>query len=159
MTLPALLSFLVIGGSFNATAEAEKTITGEYACSVHEKAGITSIHLEGADPPTAYLEHDIQSTFGMSIEKTAGGEFSYKVTETPDRGENPDRMDYHTQFSLLHSDYYGDGWDFTAAEDQAFLRLYRHSNGRFFFYHAGFEYPGGEDVRLSVRYGECRTKS
>lgn len=143
----------------STSAGAEVGIVGEYACTVHEKAGVASIHLEDADPPKAYLEHEIQSTFGLKIEKIPDEELSYEVTETEDSGDNPDRTVYHTQHSLLHSAYHGDGSDFTAIEDHAFLRLYRRRNGGLYFYHAGFEYPGGEDVRLSVRYGECSAKS
>lgn len=154
----SLYLFALIGACLIGNAQAGITIVGEYACAVHEKAGIASIHLEDSGPPAAYLEHEIQSTFGMKIEATLDERLPYKATETTDRGNNPDGMEYHTQFSVLHSAYLGNGSNFGAAEDQAFLRIYNRKDGGLYFYHAGFEYPGGEDVRLSVRYGECSPK-
>lgn len=156
MRLDVVLTALFI--ALAASARAEPDITGEYACTVHEKAGIASIHLEGADPPKAYLDKEARNTFGILISQLSEGDHEYAVVETNDRGENPDRMEYHTQFTTLHSVYMGDGMDFTAVEDQAFLRLHHASDRSILFYHAGFEYPGGDDVRLSVRYGECKVK-
>ncbi|MEO1240835.1 MAG: hypothetical protein AAFX54_02915 [Pseudomonadota bacterium] len=153
-----ITSLAVIGVLSCAEAAAESDISGDYACTVHEKAGVASIHLEGADPPRAYGRQDVQTTFGMRIAHSANGDHPFTVMETEDRGEAPDRTQYHTDFSVLHSAYYGDGFDFTATEDQAFLRLHHKRDGGVSFYHAGFEYPGGVDVNLSVRFGECEPK-
>lgn len=141
--------------TLSAYAEAEQDIAGEYACTVLQKAGIASIHLEGADLPKAYLEEGIRSTFGIKIDHVEGDSTAYLVKETADSGDNPDRMDYGTQFTVLHSAYYGNGFEFKAGEDQGFLRLHHRQDGGLYFYHAGFEYPGGVDVRLSARFGEC----
>ncbi len=152
-----IASLAAAGAFFCTSASAEPDISGAYNCTIHQQTGISSIHLEGAAPPKAYEQPDVNTTFGMRIDTSPDGKNPFVVSETEDRGENPDRTQYHTNYSLLHSAYYGDGYDFTAAEDQAFLRLHHQKNGSIFFYHAGFEYPGGEDVRLSVRFGECET--
>ena len=149
----------VFGVSISATAGAETEISGVYTCTVDQKAGISSIHLEGADPPRAYKLHGVQTTFGMRIDYSSDTDHPFVVIETEDRGEKPDRTQYHTNFSVLHGAYHGDGRDFAAADDQAFLRLHHQPSGKLFFYHAGFEYPGGEDVRLSVRFGQCAVRN
>ncbi len=152
-----IASLVAIGTLICTIARAEPDLTGNFNCTVHQQAGISSIHLEGADPPRAYEEQDVNTTFGMRIDTSPDSNNPFVASETEDRGEHPDRAQYHTNYSLLHSAYYGDGFDFTAAEDQGFLRLHHQKNGNIFFYHSGFEYPGGEDVRLSVRFGECET--
>ncbi|MES2001985.1 MAG: hypothetical protein V4444_06720 [Pseudomonadota bacterium] len=76
--------------------------------------------------------------------------------EGPDR----DRAEWEDKNSVLHSAYFGNGTDFYAADRPAFMTLYRtrpgHSDGDIAFYHSGFEYPGGEDENLAVRWGRCR---
>lgn len=147
--------FLLTGLFLIGHAEAESSITGTYSCTVFEKAGIASTHLENSAPPEAFAEHDVRSTFAIEIQETESVALPYLVIETLDRGKNPDRTEYDSEFSLLHSPYHGDGANFTAKEDQGFLRLFFRLDGNLSFYHAGFEYPGGVDVRLSVRFGEC----
>lgn len=79
----------------------------------------------------------------------------FTVTELPYTGQGASQSVWQDENAVLHSIYLGDGYMFTAKEDQAFLRIAEMENGRLWFYHAGFEYPGGEDVALSVRYGTC----
>ena len=77
--------------------------------------------------------------------------------------DGPDRDDsvWHTENSVLHGEYRGDGNLFVAFKDQAFFSFgkataHKNSDGDFEFYHSGFEYPGGEDTKLSVRWGRCK---
>jgi hypothetical protein len=80
----------------------------------------------------------------------------FTAIETPYSGADRDPCEWHTANSVLHSAYVSeDGQDFVATEDRAFLRITVLRDGALRFYHSGFDYPGGEDTNLSVRWGTC----
>ena len=84
----------------------------------------------------------------------------FRLLEIGYDGADRDATQWQTENSILHAEYRGDGNSFAAIEDQAFLTFgktrHKNSDGDFEFYHAGFEYPGGEDTMLSARWGRCK---
>ena len=145
-------------------AYARNLATGYYVCTVDQKAGVGGVHIEGAGPPSAFIAR-ARNRFALSVTRLSppsqsnGG--SYRIEEVPYSGPDRDNAEWQDSNSVLHSEYLGDGSDFTAAHDQGFLRLGVEdvSAGTIWFFHSGFEYPGGEDVNLSVRYGTCSPSS
>lgn len=84
----------------------------------------------------------------------------YRLTEIAYDGSDRDQAEWEDENSVLHGAYLGDGGVFNADDGPAFLTLahtrFPNSDGDLEFYHAGFEYAGGEDEHLSVRWGRCR---
>jgi|CXWL01.1.fsa_nt_gi hypothetical protein len=137
-------------------AMAEHPFVGQYICTVMQKAGIGGTHLEGAPTPSAFLA-DAGNRFRIGVIAERDG---FTIRELPYNGADRDRAEWHTPNSVLHSDYYGDAGEddtISALVDQGFLRFDSadRATGALWFYHAGFEYPGGEDTNLSVRFGRC----
>lgn len=145
----------VITLSVSGTAFAKENVAGEYLCTVLEKAGIASIHLEGSGPPQAFIAEETPTRFKMKIAPSVVSADRFTAVELYYDGADRDQRDWHTANSILHSEYSGDGHNFDAKDDQAFLSFYGSESFGYKFYHAGFEYPGGEDVTLSVRWGGC----
>lgn len=152
-----LLLSLLAAPSF---VHASDQITGDYLCTIVEKAGISSWHGEGSEPPKTYISNLLPTRFTMRILLDESSGAQYKMIETNYDGPDRDPREWHTDNSILHLAYFGDGIQFTAVEGQAFVRFHRtvHKNddGEFGFYHAGFEWAGGEDNHLSVRWGRCK---
>lgn len=133
------------------TASAQTVEPGNYLCTVDQRAGVGGNHLEGSGPPTGYLDKQPRIRFRISIARGPG----FTVVELPYEGPDASGYVWQDDKAVLHSTYLGDGYAFTAKDDQAFLRMATMVKGVVWFYHAGFEYAGGEDVALSVRYGTC----
>lgn len=140
-----------------AVAHAEDRVGDEYLCSVREKAGIATLHHEDAPPPKAFTDRATKR-FALRLSEPTGGDKRFLIIEIAYEGPDRDKREYQTPNALLHSKYVGDGRNFTAVEDQGFLRLIPINDTRFEFYHSGFEYPGGEDADLSVRWGACERR-
>jgi hypothetical protein len=119
---------------------------GSYLCTVEQKAGIASEMLEGGPPPTAFIAKDV-TRFRILVSPDTGTDGRFKVEEQRqvDGG------------GVLRGVYFGDGWRFTAEEDQAFLRfdIANVETGWLWFYHAAFEKPDVDHLNLSVRSGTC----
>lgn len=147
-------------GLAGCAAQAQDTTNGDYLCTVAEKAGIASIHLEGASPPEAYVEEDLPTRFLIRIADSDNAAGAHSLVELPYGGPDLDQRDYGTPFSVIHETYYGDGVEFAALQAPSYFSLFEtvHGNadGDLAFYHLGFEYPGGEDTELAVRWGRCR---
>ena len=147
------LAFAVVVALTCTTGSAWSADARDYVCTVEQKAGIGAVHLEGAGAPEAFIAAETPTRFSMRI--TGEGQH-FVAVETPYSGEGRDRYEWHTSNTVLHSAYDSDdGRDFVAVEDRAFLRLTTMPDGSLRFYHSGFEYPGGEDTNLSVRWGTC----
>lgn len=136
---------------------------GEYLCTVAEKASIASIHLEGAGPPVASSENGLTTKFKIGIrEHLGGGKSRLQLIELPYDGPDRDRYEWHTKNSVIHTPYIGDGANFesTDAGEEGFFVLgptiHSSADGDLAFYHSGFEWAGGEDTALSVRWGRCK---
>jgi hypothetical protein len=83
----------------------------------------------------------------------------WRIVETTYNG--PDRSNYQWEDdnSTLHSAYVGDGRAFVAEGGPGFMNFARDRwSDALQFYHAGYEYAGGEDEHLSVRWGRCRVE-
>jgi len=50
--------------------------------------------------------------------------------------------------------YIKDGPDFKAPRRADFMQFYG-SGEQYYFWQSGYQYPGGEDLQLVTRYGEC----
>jgi len=137
-----------------ANAEASPA-SSDYACEVQQKAGIAGIHLEGSGNPKSFVDTDLPTRFRLRMTATANRK-GYILSEQPYDGPDRDLRAYQTENTLLHSTYSGDGVDFRSDEDLGFMRLVKRLDGTLWFYHAGFEYPGGEDTDLSARLGLCK---
>ena len=128
-----------------------------YICTVAEKAGIASNHLENGPPPSAFLGTELATRFKIKIVSENDNSL---LMEIPYDGPDYDVVDYGSPSSVLHDTYRGDGREFKSEDDQSFFSLFEtiHSNedGDLAFYHAGWEYPGGEDTTLAVRWGRCK---
>jgi hypothetical protein len=147
------LAFAAVLALTGITSPALSADVRDYVCTVEQKAGIGAVHLEGAGAPEAFIATETPTRFAMRI--TGEGQH-FTAIETPYSGADRDRYEWHTSNTVLHSAYESDdGQDFVAVEDRAFLRVTAMTDGSLRFYHAGFEYPGGEDTNLSVRWGLC----
>lgn len=138
-------------------------MVGKYLCTVSEKASIARLHLEDAPPPAAMSESRISTKFRIGInEQKIGGGTRLQLVELPYDGPDRDPYEWHTQNSVIHNPYVGNGTSFqssdAAAEGFFVLSPTIHSNadGDLEFYHSGFEWAGGEDTVLSVRWGRCK---
>jgi len=148
----------VLAAGFAGTAAADDRPAGAYICTVEQKAGIAEEHMEGANPPAAFIDKRV-TRFRIRVTpppKTAPNA-KFKVEETPYSGPQRDPQTWQTKNAVLHGAYFGDGWNFNSSTDQAFLRLDIASteSGWLFFHHAGFEHPDADNVNLSVRAGTC----
>ncbi len=145
--------------SLAVAARANDTIGGAYVCTVEQKAGIAAEQLEGADPPTAFLDKRV-TRFRIVVTppaKNARANATFRVEETSYSGPERDKQIWQTKDSVLHGTYRGDGWKFAAVDDQAFLRLdFIGEAGWLWFYHAGFERADDDHLSLSVRAGPCQ---
>ena len=143
-------------------ASTSENTVGDYLCTVAEKASIESIHLEGADPPKATKNFRVPARFKMRITQEKDKKWEFRLVELPYEGADRDPTEWHTRNSVLHSPYVGNGERFSATEKdtEGFFIFGRtvHTNddGAYSFYHTGFEWPGGVDTNLSVRWGRCK---
>lgn len=141
---------------------ANTQVIGQYLCTVAEKASIESSHMEGAGPPKAVLDNQLPTRFRVSISADVGKGSALQLVELPYDGPDRDPYEWHTQNSVIHSVYVGDGTSFNAsdAEAKGFFELrptiHSNSDGTLAFYHSGFAWAGGEDAVLSVRWGRCK---
>jgi hypothetical protein len=142
---------------------ADVRMVGEYLCTVAEKASIESLHLEGAGPPTAVVDDRLPTRFRLGISEGKGANAQeLRLVELPYEGADRDPTEWHTANTVLHSAYVGDGRSFISterdAEDFFVLGPTVHSSvdGDLAFYHSGFEWAGGEDAFLSIRWGRCK---
>jgi len=140
---------------------AEHPFVGDYLCTVSEKASISSTHLENAGPPTAVIDKHLPTRFRMRISPVKHPKGKFQLTEINYKGTDFDQMSWHTIKSIFHGPYFGDGSRFVANDetDGVFsISQTRHANkdGDLSFYHSGFEWAGGDDTRLSIRWGRCK---
>lgn len=135
---------------------------GEYLCTVARKISIAQTHLEDAPPPAAMIEESQPTRFPIAISVEDEGD--YRLVELPYDGSDRDQTEWHTDMSVIHGKYRGDGRSFesTTAGQEGFFVIGRtvHANtdGDLGFYHSGFEWAGGEDISLSSRWGRCKKR-
>ena len=145
----------------SASPEVEqRSLLGDYLCTTVVRAGVTSVHLERAGPPSAFASDDAPTRFKMRITPNNDTAKPFRVVEIPYEGADRDPYEWQDENSVLHDTYYGDEGTFRTVGLPAFLDLYGanpgHPDGDIEFYHAGYELPGGEDTQLAVRWGRCR---
>ena len=96
----------------------------------------------------------------MRISRDGTDKTQFRMVELPYLESDRNPVDWHTQNSVLHSPYVGNGIEFSALEDQAFVSfhktVYKNEDGDMSFYHAGFAWAGGEDSFLLARWGRCK---
>ena len=135
-------------------------IVGDYICTISEEAGIASSHVANSGPPKAFSVNSNSWKFKMRITQEVGKMPQYRMIELPYTAPDRNQVEWHTENSVLHSPYIGDGIEFVALEDQGFVRFHKtiHQNehGNMSFNHAGFAWAGGEDGRLLARWGRCK---
>jgi hypothetical protein len=138
-------------------------MVGEYLCTVSEKASIARQHLEDAAPPAAVSQNGISTKFRIGIsEQENEGETGLQLVELPYGGPDRDPYEWHTQDSVIHNPYVGDGRRFLSSDKEAegfFVlgpTMQSNADGDLEFYQSGFEWAGGEDTLLSVRWGRCK---
>ena len=140
--------------------ELQYEVAGDYICTISENVGIASAHTEGSGPPKAFTDSLTPWRFKMRITREAEDKSQYRMIELPYTSPDRNVYEWHTENSVLHSPYIGDGVEFAALEDQAFVSFHKtiHENedGDMSFYHAGFAWAGGEDSRLLARWGRCK---
>jgi len=155
----ALIAALQLGID-PALNRADLKLIGAYVCTVKQKASIASRHMAGSGEPKAAIDSDLPKRFSINIKSHNIPFIGLQVDETPYAGSDRDRVEYHTENSVLHSSYSGAGPEFSANQDQGRFWLGKaatsDSDGDYEFYHSGFEYPGGEDTKLSIRWGYCK---
>ena len=133
-------------------ASARVLSVGTYLCTVEQRAGIGTNHLEGAPPPTAYSgpQH-----YRFRISVTAEGD-RLRIVETAYTGADRSNAQWEDDNSTLHDAYLGEGDQFSPEHGQGFLDFARNAWGEGVQFHrAGFEYAGGEDEQVSIRWGRC----
>lgn len=132
---------------------------GEYLCTVAEKTSISQTHLEDSPLPAATVDDSPPTRFPIAISVEGNGDF--RLVELPYTGSDRDPYEWHSEMSVIHGEYRGDGESFrsTAVGEEGFFVIGRtvHANpdGNLEFYHSGFEWAGGEDLSLSSRWGRC----
>jgi hypothetical protein len=145
-------SFFLAAAVLTPVAWGQTIEVGTYLCTVEKRTGVSMTHLEGSPPPEVFVDALGKVKFRLKVERGPG----YVVTELPYDGPDASRMTWHTENAILHSPYLGDGWQFAAQDDQAFLRMHKSLEpNAVWFWHSGFEYAGGEDTHLTVRWGRC----
>ena len=135
-------------------------LVGDYLCTVAEKASIEGNHTEYSPPPKAVIEDRLPTRFRIRIanEERQG----LRVIELPYQGADRDGTEWHTENSVIHSPYSWNGTSFSSTEkgSEAFFVLgptvHSSDDGNLAFHHSGFEWAGGEDNFLSIRWGRCR---
>jgi hypothetical protein len=150
------LLIAVAAVAFATEATAESVQPGFYICSVEQLASINSAHLEDADPPRAGAGAG-RYRFRISVRAERDGE-GLIVEEAPYNGPDRSLSVWEDDNSTLHAPYVGSDYRFDAlGETPGFLRFTRDLRwgDDLQFYHAGFEFAGGEDMHLSVRWGRC----
>ena len=136
------------------------SVAGQYVCTVAEKASIQSLHLEGANSPVAVAQNNLAYKFLIAISETEQAEM--QLIELPYNGPGADPTEWQTQNSILHIPYLGDGQTFKSTDSDdlgSFVlgpTVHTSPSGDLAFYHSGFEWAGGEDTHLSIRWGRCR---
>lgn len=146
--------------AFAGEASAQRVEAGSYLCSVEQLASISSTHLEDADPPVARADAS-SHRFRITVKPETNGR-RLIVEEAPYDGPDRSSMQWEDDNSLLHAPYVGDGYRFDAlGEVPGFLRFTRDPRwgDDLQFYHAGFQYAGGEDIHLNARWGRCQRES
>lgn len=146
--------------STDENAPLVNVIIGDYLCTISENAGISSAHTESSGPPKAFSKSSTSWKFKMRVSYENEDDALYRMVEVPYSGSDRDPREWHTQNSVLHSPYIGNGVEFSALEGQAFVSFHKtiHNNkdGDMSFYHAGFAWAGGEDSFLLARWGRCK---
>ena len=117
---------------------------GPYVCTIEQTAGIGAEMMEGSDPPKAFIDKT-EARFRIVVSPRVRG-----------KARVEERAIGKAKAFVLRGAYFGDGWKFAPAKDQAFLRLdFIGEAGWLWFYHAGFEKPDIDHLNLSVRSGPC----
>jgi hypothetical protein len=152
---PLLFGFIA---SSAAAVPATPSPNGIYLCTVAQKAGLASVHLEGAGPPSAFARKGSATKFKMQISADAKRPKQFQLKEIAYDGPDRDQAEWEDTNSVLHSNYAGDGNLFRAVDGPDFFVMARRADqdGNLEFYHSGFEHPGGEETNLSVRWGQCK---
>ena len=132
-------------------ASAQSVRPGAYLCSVEQLAGVGSVHLEGASTPDAFTS-DERYRFRLIVTQEDG---RLRIEEAPYDGPDGSPSQWEDDNSTLHSIYVGDGRAFRAEEGSGFLNFGAARSGVLQFYQSGFQYAGGEDESVAVRWGRC----
>lgn len=149
----AILAAVALWTLTGGVATAQRVGVGAYLCSVHQMTAIGSTHLEGAGPPVVFSDSEL---YHFRILVTADPDGRLRVVETPYDGPSRSMYQWEDANSTLHSPYVGDGREFRAEDAPGFLTFGPHRWGDDLqFYHSGFQYGGGEDESLAVRWGRC----
>ena len=152
------LPLALIVSALAPTAYAQPLLhAGTYLCTSEQRAGVGATHLENAPPPSAFAEH---ARFQFRIAVTRNGA-DYRLVEAPYDGPGHSDYQWEDDNSTLHAAYLGDGSHFEAADGHGFIdfALVRAGwGGELQFFHAGYEYAGGEDETLSVHWGRCASE-
>lgn len=134
-------------------AFAESVQAGLYLCTVEQTAQIGSSHVEGAGPPTVSVN---ATPYQFRLRASTEADGRLRIVEAPFDGESRSRFQWEDENSTLHAPYVGDGFLFGASGAPGFLRFSGDRWGNALqFYHSGFQYGGGEDESLAVRWGRC----
>jgi hypothetical protein len=133
---------------------------GNYICTMSENAGIASSHMEGSGPPKSFSESGLTWKFMLRVDRDEINKSQYRMIELPYSGPDREIRDWHSSNSILHSPYFGDGYRFTAGQDQGFIHFFNtmkeRKGGNMEIYHAGEAWAGGEDHVLLARWGRCK---
>jgi hypothetical protein len=87
---------------------------------------------------------------------TSETESRLRIVEAPYDGPQRSMAQWEDDNSTLHAAYVGDGRAFKAEEGTGFLNFGRDRWGEGLqFFHSGFQYAGGEDESVAVRWGRC----
>lgn len=114
-----IAAIAIFGLSVVGRANAFEVDAGVYLCTVDQRAGIGGVHLESGDLPSTFLDATPSGIFRIEIRRGPG----FTIVELRYEGPNASHHAWHTPNAVLHSIYRGDGRNFGAAEDQAFLRI------------------------------------
>jgi hypothetical protein len=131
-------------------------LTGIYLCATEQRAAIKSDHRPGSGDPVAVADKSPLTRFKMEITRRNNPSQPYQAVELPYDGPDRDHRQWQDENSVLHSAYTGDTDLLQAVSGPAFFSIYGGLRNEFKFYHAGFEYPGGEDTQFAVRWGRCK---
>ena len=147
--LLAAVAWMCVAGS----AVAQSVQAGSYLCTVEQMAAIGSTHLQGAGPPEVFTDSEV---YRFRLRVTTEGDGRLRIVEAPYDGPDRSRYQWEDANSTLHSAYIGDGQAFEAEDGPGFLNFRRDRWGDGLqFYHSGFQYGGGEDESVAVRWGRC----
>lgn len=146
-----IIATVVLASSLGV-AHATPIPAGFYLCEIEERTGIGQTHPEADPGPAAFIDDTPRYRFRIEVRTE---DEMQRVVEAPYNGPERSMAEWQTPNSTLHEPYFGADGVFRAREDMGFLNLGPGRNGRYWLYHSAFEYPGGADVVLSVRYGQC----